>query len=68
MEITQFTYFQQVGGIDANPVAVEITYGMERMASYIQDKENVFDLEWVEGVTYGDVFHAAGIRAFQIYI
>ena len=57
MEVTQFTYFQQVGGIDTNPVAVEITYGMERLASYIQDKENVFDLEWVDGVTYGDVFH-----------
>ncbi|MBE0340537.1 glycine--tRNA ligase subunit alpha, partial [Paenibacillus sp. 28ISP30-2] len=57
MEITQFTYFQQVGGIDASPVAVEITYGMERLASYIQDKENVFDLEWVNGITYGDVFH-----------
>jgi glycyl-tRNA synthetase alpha chain len=57
MEITQFTYFQQVGGIDANPVAVEITYGMERLASYIQEKENVFELEWVNGVTYGDVFH-----------
>lgn len=56
MEITQFTYFQQVGGIDANPVAVEITYGIERLASYIQDKENVFDLEWVDGVTYGDIF------------
>ncbi|MFV8826688.1 glycine--tRNA ligase subunit alpha [Alkalihalobacterium sp. APHAB7] len=56
MEITQFTYFQQVGGIDAHPVAVEITYGIERLASYIQDKENVFDLEWVNGVTYGDIF------------
>lgn len=56
MEITQFTYFQQVGGIDAEPVAVEITYGLERLASYLQDKENVFDLEWVEGVRYGDVF------------
>lgn len=56
MEITQFTYFQQVGGLDANPVAVEITYGLERLASYIQDKENVFDLEWVNGFTYGDVF------------
>ncbi|UOE95681.1 glycine--tRNA ligase subunit alpha [Alkalihalobacillus sp. LMS39] len=56
MEITQFTYFQQVGGIDANPVAVEITYGIERLASYIQDKENVFDLEWVNGFTYGDIF------------
>lgn len=59
MEVTQFTYFQQVGGIDCNPVAVEITYGLERLASYIQEKENVFDLEWVEGVTYGDVFHQA---------
>jgi glycyl-tRNA synthetase alpha chain len=56
MEITQFTYFQQVGGIDANPVAVEITYGLERLASYIQDKENVYELEWVNGITYGDVF------------
>ncbi|WCN38785.1 glycine--tRNA ligase subunit alpha [Aneurinibacillus uraniidurans] len=56
MEVTQFTYFQQVGGIDCNPVAVEITYGLERLASYIQEKENVFDLEWVTGVTYGDVF------------
>ncbi|MBD2844442.1 glycine--tRNA ligase subunit alpha [Paenibacillus sp. IB182496] len=56
MEITQFTYFQQVGGIDASPVSVEITYGLERLASYIQDKENVFELEWVDGVTYGDIF------------
>jgi glycyl-tRNA synthetase alpha chain len=57
MEITQFTYFQQVGGLDASPVSVEITYGLERLASYIQDKENVYELEWVDGVTYGDVFH-----------
>ncbi|AIQ65008.1 Glycine--tRNA ligase alpha subunit [compost metagenome] len=57
MEITQFTYFQQVGGIETSPVSVEITYGMERLASYIQEKENVFDLEWVDGLTYGDVFH-----------
>ncbi len=57
MEVTQFTYFQQVGGIDCVPVAVEITYGLERLASYIQDKENVFDLEWVSGVSYRDVFH-----------
>ncbi|WP_058301876.1 glycine--tRNA ligase subunit alpha [Gorillibacterium timonense] len=56
MEVTQFTYFQQVGGIDTAPVAVEITYGLERLASYIQDKENVFDLDYAEGVTYGDVF------------
>lgn len=56
MEVTQFTYFQQVGGIDAKPVSVEITYGLERLASYLQDKENVFDLEWVDGIKYGDVF------------
>lgn len=56
MEITQFTYFQHVGGMDAHPVTAEITYGIERLASYIQDKENVFDLEWVQGVSYGDMF------------
>ena len=56
MEITQFTYFQQVGGLECKPVAVELTYGLERLASYIQEKENVFDLEYVNGVTYGDVF------------
>jgi glycyl-tRNA synthetase alpha chain len=57
MEITQFTYFQQVGSIDVKPVAVEITYGLERLAMYIQGKENVYDLEWVKDITYGDVFH-----------
>lgn len=57
MEITQFTYFQQVGSIDVKPVSVEITYGLERLAMYIQGKENVYDLEWVAGITYGDVFH-----------
>ncbi|CAM3443398.1 MULTISPECIES: glycine--tRNA ligase subunit alpha [Brevibacillus] len=56
MEITQFTYFQQVGGLECKPVAVELTYGLERLASYIQEKENVFELEWVNGYTYGDVF------------
>lgn len=56
MEITQFTYFQQVGGMDAKPVSVELTYGLERLASYIQDKENVFDLIWVDQTTYADVF------------
>ncbi|WP_096188364.1 glycine--tRNA ligase subunit alpha [Evansella halocellulosilytica] len=56
MEITQFTYFQQVGGLDASPVSVEITYGIERLASYIQDKESVYELEWVKGFSYGDVF------------
>lgn len=56
MEITQFTYFQQVGSVDVNPVSVEITYGLERLAMYIQGVENVYDLEWVNGITYGDVF------------
>jgi glycyl-tRNA synthetase alpha chain len=57
MEITQFTYFQQVGGLDCRPVAAEITYGLERLAMFIQKKDNVFDVEWVKGITYGDVFH-----------
>ncbi len=57
MEVTQFTYFQQVGGIECNPVSVELTYGIERLAMYIQGVENVFDLDWNgAGVTYGDVF------------
>lgn len=56
MEVTQFTYFQQVGSFDVKPVSVEITYGLERLAMYIQGKDNVFDLQWVDGVTYGDVF------------
>ena len=57
MEVTQFTYFQQVGGFDCKPVAGELTYGLERLAMYIQGKDNVFDLEFNdEGVTYGDVF------------
>ena len=62
MEITQFTYFQQVGGIDCDPVSVELTYGLERLAMYVQGVENVFDLDWdgvpkdQGGKTYGDVF------------
>jgi glycyl-tRNA synthetase alpha chain len=61
MEITQFTYFQQVGGLDCRPVTGEITYGLERLAMYLQGVESVFDLVWTDGplgrVTYGDVFH-----------
>ncbi|ASK63162.1 glycine--tRNA ligase subunit alpha [Virgibacillus phasianinus] len=56
MEITQFTYFQQIGGLEANPVTVELTYGLERLASYIQNKDNVFELEWTAGVTVHDIF------------
>ena len=61
MEVTQFTYFQQVGGLDCRPVTGEITYGLERIAMYLQDVASVYDLTWADGplgrVTYGDVFH-----------
>ena len=57
MEITQFTYFQQIGGLDARPVSVEITYGLERIAMFIQEKDNVFDVIWVDDITYGDIFY-----------
>ena len=55
MEVTQFTYFQQVGGLPCDPVAVEITYGTERLAMYLQNVDNVYDIAWNESVTYGDV-------------
>ena len=57
MEVTQFTYFQQVGGIDCKPITGEITYGLERLAMYLQGVENVYDLQYAPGITYGDVFH-----------
>ena len=61
MEVTQFTYFQQVGGLDCRPVMGEMTYGLERLAMYLQGVESVFDLTWADGplgrVTYGDVYH-----------
>ena len=65
MEVTQFTYFQQVGGLDCNPITGEITYGLERLAMYLQGRENVFDLVWStsgddggeRALTYGDVYH-----------
>ncbi|MCF6281110.1 MAG: glycine--tRNA ligase subunit alpha [Candidatus Polarisedimenticolaceae bacterium] len=61
MEVTQFTYFQQVGGLDCSPVTGEITYGLERIAMYLQGVESVYDLVWTNGpqgaVSYGDVFH-----------
>jgi glycyl-tRNA synthetase alpha chain len=61
MEVTQFTYFQQAGGLDCRPVTGEITYGLERLAMYLQNKDNVYDLVWTQGpqgtVTYGDVYH-----------
>ncbi len=57
MEITQFTYFQQVGGVELDVVSAELTYGIERIAMYLQNKESIFDLVWVPGVTYGEVKH-----------
>ena len=56
MEITQFTYFQQVGGLEVKPVALEITYGLERIAMYIQNKESVFDIMWNNELKYGDIY------------
>ncbi|HKU70721.1 MAG TPA: glycine--tRNA ligase subunit alpha [Burkholderiales bacterium] len=57
MEVTQYTYFQQVGGLECKPVLGELTYGLERLAMYLQGKDSIFDLVWVDGVTYGDVYH-----------
>ncbi len=59
MEITQFTYFQQVGGFDLGVVPVELTYGLERIAMFIQKCDSVYDLQWTAGITYGDVFQKA---------
>jgi glycyl-tRNA synthetase alpha chain len=57
MEVTQFTYFQQVGGIECRPITGEITYGLERLAMYIQGVESLFDLIWAPGISYRDVYH-----------
>jgi glycyl-tRNA synthetase alpha chain len=57
MEVTQFTYFQEVGSLPCKPVLGEITYGLERLAMYLQGKDNIFDLVWTPGVSYGDVYH-----------
>jgi glycyl-tRNA synthetase alpha chain len=57
MEVTQFTYFQQVGGIDCRPITGEITYGLERLAMYMQGVESVYQLQWAPGISYGDVYH-----------
>jgi len=62
MEITQFTYFQQVGGIDLNPICAEITYGIERIAMYLQGIDNVYELEWAHGIKYGDVHHQGEVE------
>ena len=64
LEITQFTYFQQCGGIDLDPISCEITYGLERLAMFLQGKDSVFDIDWNGGVTYGEV-HLQGEKEFS---
>jgi glycyl-tRNA synthetase alpha chain len=66
MEVTQFTYFQQAGGIDCDPISVEITYGLERLAMYLQGVDSCWDLQWAPGITYADV-HARGEREWSAY-
>ncbi len=66
LEITQFTYFQQCGGSDLKPISAEITYGLERLAMYIQGKASVYDIEWTKDVTYGDV-HLQGEKEYSAY-
>ncbi len=62
MEITQFTYFQQIGSFDCELESAELTYGLERIAMYIQEKDNVFDIQWVNNITYGDIFKKAEVE------
>ena len=62
MEITQFTYFQQAGSIDLFPTTVEITYGLERIAMYLQGVDSVYDIAWNDSVSYGDIFHQAEVE------
>nr|MBI3611758.1 glycine--tRNA ligase subunit alpha [Nitrospirota bacterium] len=66
MEITQFTYFQEVGGIELNPITVEITYGTERIAMYLQQVDNVYDLRWNDQISYGDIHHQTEVQ-FSAY-
>ena len=66
MEVTQFTYFQMVGSLEVDPICVELTYGLERLAMFIQKKDSLFDLEWAQGVTYGDVHHEDEVQ-FSTY-
>ncbi len=66
MEITQFTYFQQCGGIDLKPISGELTYGIERIAMYLQGVDNVYDLDWGGGIKYGDVHHQTEVE-FSTY-
>ena len=62
MEITQFTYFQEIGGIPLHPITGEITYGTERIAMYLQQADKVYDLVWTDGITYGDIHHRSEVE------
>ncbi|HUB08118.1 MAG TPA: glycine--tRNA ligase subunit alpha [Myxococcales bacterium] len=62
MEITQFTYFQQAGGIECRPVSAELTYGLERISMYLQNVDNVYDMKWAKGVRYGELFHPSEVE------
>ena len=66
MEVTQYTYFQQIGGIELDPITLELTYGLERITMFIQEKDNLYELEWTDGVTYGEV-HREDERQFSKY-
>ena len=66
MEVTQFTYFQEVGGFELDPITVELTYGIERLAMYIQGIDNVYNLEWTEGIGYGELYHESEVQ-FSTY-
>ena len=68
MEVSQFTYFQQVGGIDCRPVSTELTYGLERLAMYVQGVESVFDLRYNDHLRYGDIFHRAEREYSHYYL
>jgi len=62
MEVTQFTYFQQAGGIDLKPVTAELTYGLERLTMYLQNVDNIYDVEWIEGVKYRQIHHQSEVE------
>ncbi len=66
LEITQFTYFQQCGGVDLDPISAELTYGLERIAAFLQDVDSIYDIVWAPGVTYGDVRHQDELQ-FSVY-
>lgn len=67
MEITQFTYFQQIGSQELDPISVELTYGLERISMYIQNKDNVYELDWNDNISYGDIHHRNEVEFSNYY-